>query len=485
MAPGRAGPVCLSGPPESPGVLFMPVSFSRRRFRTACAFALAGLIAARSPAPARADEAPLRLTVADAVERGLRYNLRALLGESSVAAARADELRAWSALRPSFSAGLAASRQVFNLESFGFTVPEGESPLLGPFNVFDARVRLETSLFDLSSRRSAQAAGQRVKAARFDAAAARDLVVLACGNLYLSTVADEGRIAAAEARVATAEAVSRLARDRQEQGSASALDVLRADVELSRARELRIVAVAARDKARLALARALGLDPETPFELVQPLEFRALAAVPRAKLVELAESKRGELGAARARLAAAETDLAAARAARIPRLGLAADYGDNGQETGHLLETYTFGAALRIPIWEGGRTEARIASAEATLAARKAELDDTERAVREDIYGALLDLDSASNRVAVVRESRELAARELEVARDRFGVGLASTLDVVAAQEALARADESWLETLFLHNMAKAGLAHALGVAEESFAAILDGRLELDGTGTD
>jgi outer membrane protein TolC len=462
----------------------MSVPRTRRRPGIARVFALALLALAGRPSAAGADEAPLRLTIADAVERGLQHNLRALLGESGVAAARAEELRAWSALRPSFSAGLTASRQVFNLESFGFTVPEGESPLLGPFNVFDARIRLESALFDLSSRRSAQAAGERVRAAELDAAAARDLVVLACGNLYLSTVADEGRIAAAEARVATAEAVSRLARDRQEQGSASALDVLRADVELSRARELRIVAVAERDKARLALARALGLDPETAIELVQPLEFRALPDVPRARLLELAESKRGDLGAARARLAAAETELAAAKAARIPRLGLAADYGDNGQQTGHLLETWTFGAALRIPIWEGGRTGARIAAAEAEVAARRAELDDAGRAVREELVGALLDLEAASNRVAVVRESRALAARELEVARDRFGVGLASTLDVVAAQEALATADESWLETLFLHNMAKAGLAHALGVAEESFTAILDGRLEVDGTGT-
>jgi outer membrane protein TolC len=439
------------------------------------------------PPPAASAAAPattpmLRLTVEDVVSRGLEHNLGALLSASQVAAARAAELRALSDLRPHFEATVGGGRQKINLESYGLSPPPGESPLVGPFDVVDERLKATYTVFDLAAGRTARAARERGAAARLDAAAARDLVVLACGNLYLSVLAEQGRLTAADARVATAEAVAALARNREQQGSASALDTLRADVERQRARERRILAGAEEQKARLALARAIGLPSGTAFELADALTYKPLNELPFARMLAIAESTRGDVGAARARLTAAESDLAAAKAGVWPVLGVAADIGLNGPPGG-LETTYSTTVGVRIPLWEGGRTAAKVAAAAAAVDARRAELADLERAAEQDLRGALLDLGAAGSRVEVVGEGRVLAARELEVARDRFTVGLASTLDVVAAQESVAAAEESWLDAIYQHSVGKAKLARALGIAEEAFTAILNGTLEVAADG--
>lgn len=444
---------------------------------------LALILALAAPAWAAVEEPPLALTIDDAIARGLAHNLRALLGEAGAAAARAAELEAVARLRPSFGIDAGGSRQKINLAAFGLAPADGSSPLVGPFDVVDLRLKAAMPLWDAALRRAASAARSRRAAGELDAAEARDLVVLACGNLYLSALAEEGRIEAAAARRSTAEALALLAHDRKAQGAASALDELRAEVELAAAQERQLTAAGEAEKARLALARAIGLAPEIRFTLVDRLAFQPLPELKLEDLVARARDRRADLAAARARVVAAQADLAAARAGRLPALVATADLGEIGPSSSSLDKTYSAGVALRVPIWSGGATAARVAEAEAALAARRAEVEDLERGVDQDVRAALLDLATAGGRVELDRRARELAGRELEVARDRFAVGFASTLDVVAAQEAVASSDEAWLDALYQHNAAKARLARALGIAEEAFAAILQGKLEpSDGT---
>jgi outer membrane protein TolC len=69
-----------------------------------------------------------------------------------------------------------------------------------------------------------------------------------------------------------------------------------------------------------------------------------------------------------------------------------------------------------------------------------------------------------------------LAHKELDQAQDRFESGVANNLEVVQAQEAVALADESLISGLYSLNVAKASLAHAMGVAEPSIKAFLGGK---------
>jgi outer membrane protein TolC len=81
---------------------------------------------------------------------------------------------------------------------------------------------------------------------------------------------------------------------------------------------------------------------------------------------------------------------------------------------------------------------------------------------------AFLNLTSSSDLVAVTESNIRLATRTLEQAHDRLSAGVAGSLDVVQAQEAVAAANQSYIASLYAYNLAKISLAQAIGIAERS-----------------
>jgi len=100
-------------------------------------------------APAAAT--PLALTLEDAIGRGLRQNLGLFLGEQGTRSAQAARLNARSGLLPNVSAGVSDIGQQINLQAFGFPSFPGIAPIIGPFNVFDARVSVSQAVVNLTS----------------------------------------------------------------------------------------------------------------------------------------------------------------------------------------------------------------------------------------------------------------------------------------------------------------------------------------------
>ena len=105
----------------------------------------------RQPQPPPSSTADaLALTLDDAIARGLKNNLAALRADAAIGAAAGRRWQALSALLPTASVDGSAVRQVINLAAFGFTAP-GFPEIIGPFNVFDGRIRLSQSVVDLSA----------------------------------------------------------------------------------------------------------------------------------------------------------------------------------------------------------------------------------------------------------------------------------------------------------------------------------------------
>ena len=69
----------------------------------------------------------------------------------------------------------------------------------------------------------------------------------------------------------------------------------------------------------------------------------------------------------------------------------------------------------------------------------------------------------------------DLAKEQDLQARDRFTAGVANNLEVVQAQEALARAIDSYISSLYSYNVAKVFLARAVGETEKNVGAWLLG----------
>jgi outer membrane protein TolC len=129
---------------------------------------------------------PVRLTLQDAIARGLQHNLAAVLADAGLRGARGARLEALAGVLPSLSAGLSASRQIISLEEFGFPVAPGESPLIGPFEVVRGQLDL-TETIGWGAIEHARAGGDRLSAARESQRDVRELVVTAVARSSVSS----------------------------------------------------------------------------------------------------------------------------------------------------------------------------------------------------------------------------------------------------------------------------------------------------------
>jgi outer membrane protein TolC len=122
---------------------------------------------------------------------------------------------------------------------------------------------------------------------------------------------------------------------------------------------------------------------------------------------------------------------------------------------------------LNVPVFQGGKTHADVLQAEATLRQARQRLEDLRAQIDNDVRNALLDLNAAADQVEVARSSVDLAEQTLSQAQDRFTAGVADNLEVVQAQQSVASAHETYISSLYAHNLAKVELARSLGNAEQ------------------
>lgn len=415
---------------------------------------------------------PLSLSLKSTVERALQFNLGLLLQEASSDLAQGARWRALSDLLPRVSGSLSARRQVINLEAFGFPAPD---PIVGPFNTVDARIGLSQPVVDLRAMFDAKSAGATARAAAAGVKSARELVVLVAVNLYLESVTAASRIDVVKAQQETADQLAAQARDLKTAGLVAGLDVVRADVEVQRLKQRRVAADNAYAKALLHLGRAIGLPPGQTVTLTDPIPYAPLAEVSLEQALKDAYAQRPDYVAGRERLAAAESAHRAATAELLPSLRVDADYGTIGQEWGTAHPTYAVAATVRVPVFEGGRAQARRIETNAVIRQRRAELDDLRGRIDVEVREAMLDVTAAAQELTAADATVALATQALTQARDRFAAGVAGNLEVTQAQESLAAASDARLDVLYRHNLAKAALARAVGTAEQAVAAFLGG----------
>lgn len=419
--------------------------------------------------------APIPLTVTQVIFRALDHNLGVLLAEQNTAAARGDRWTALSHLLPDVSASVSESRRKTNLEAFGFPLSPTFPRVVGPFNVFDARIFATQPVFDLSAIREASAASHRVAAAELNYRSARDLVVLVSANLYLQALATDARARAAQAQFESSQAIHQQAVNLRDNGIIAGLDVVRAEVRMSTDHQRATAASNDAEKARLQLARVIGLPVGQPFTLVNDIPSVPDPTLTLQEGLDQAYRQRGDYLAALERLKAAEAMRAAAVAGHLPTVRVTADYGAIGLTAGSALPTFNVTGAVDIPIFDAGRQQARLAEADVELKRQRAQVEDLKAEIYYDVRNAFLDLQTSQELMQTATRGRELAAQQLEQSRDRFAAGVANNIEVVQAQEAVALATDQYISAIYGFNIAKAMLAQSVGTAEDAVRQYLGG----------
>src|SRR6266478_3423129 len=449
-----------------------------------CAFVILPIVAsgaraaqAQSPflgsVPAgQATGTTLELSLKDALERALKYNLGVIESSQNNRAAQAARLRSLNALLPNFSARLDGALEQINLRAAGvkFNIPGVHVPtVVGPFVVADARAYLSQQVFNWSDIKNWKSASEFEKASQYTYKRDRDLVVLTAGNAYLLVISDIATTDSIRARVETAQTLYRNDIDQNRQGVIARIDVLRAQVELQTEQQRLISAENQLSIDKLTLGRIIGLPSGQEFRLADSVPYAPLTEMSLDDSLKQARLTRADYLSAEAQVRAAELARRAAAAENYPSLSTDANYGDIGSPNfGTSHGTFSIAVGLNIPVFQGSRVRADKLQADSALEQRKAELADLGARIDDEVRIAFFNFQSSSELVTVANSNINLATETLTQAQDRFRAGVADNLEVVQAQESLASANQSYIASLYSFNVSKLSLALALGVAEQS-----------------
>jgi len=450
------------------------------------------------------DRGPLQLTLKRAVELALspEGNTYIQLSDESLRQAKSRSTEARSALLPDIEAQAAETTAMRSLAALGLdlaasdtllgaarnpppctasplicgVLSTAEAPLLndiadriprvvGPFNSVDLRARVTWDALDVSSIRRYQASRAAVRAAAGDRGNTDDSISAAVAKAYLAGLRADADLEAYQANVALAEAVLKQSENQKSAGTGTGIEVTRAKVQLSNEKQHLLAVQNGRTKAYLQLLRVMGLSLATELELTDKLSYEPTEAVSVEQAQAAALKNRPDIKAQADHETAARLSAEAVKFERLPSLVAYADYGTTGTngDIVSLLPTRDYGVALRVPIFDGGRRDARRAESASQFRQERVRTNDLREQIELDIRTAIDSLHSAEEQLKVAEEGLTLSDSELTQARRRYEAGFATNIEVTDAQTRLERARDNRIDALYSYNVARIDLGRAMG----------------------
>ena len=416
----------------------------------------------------------LRLTLQDAINMALRYNLGAIESGENVQITRGQRLIALSNLSPQVSAGVSENVGQTSLATFGFKLP-GVPTVIGPYSYSTVDASLSQTLFSFESIQRFRAARTAEQAAQLSYQDILDIVTLTVGNAYLQAIEAGSRIEAQQAQVRNAQALYEQALAEYQTGTSPRIDATRTEVQLHTEEYNLSVARNNFAIAKLTLARVIGLPLGQVFDIADQLPYSDINPPTVEEALTTAYSSRSDFRAALDSEKAAAQALSAYKGERYPVVAVNGTYGDVGTTFGHSNGNFSVQAGVRIPIFTGGRIKGDVTQAEAELRQRKAEAENTRGQVDYDVRTAFLNLNADKEQVDVAQKNVALANENLARSKDRFTSGVTDSVEVVQSEQSLASANDQYITSVYNHNLAKLMLARALGVARTSYKLYIGG----------
>ena len=416
----------------------------------------------------------LQLSLKQAVEMALapEGSTRVKLAEEAMKQAEARRLEARAALLPDLEGYLQDQNETNNLKAIGFHFPSSPIPgfsiptFVGPFNVLDVRATVNQNVFDFSSIRRYQASKVAVEAVKADNEGTRDQVTDQVARAYLTGLRAEASLETAKANVELSEALLKLAQSQKAAGTGTGIEITRAEVQLANDNQRMLVAQNDVERAHLQLLKVIGLRLDNRLELMGKLEYVPVQNVDSTQALVTARERRAELKAQGQREETAKLSYSATKLERLPTLGAFANYGDLGSSIMNATPTRTYGVTLRVPIFDGGRRDARRVESASAYREEKIRTADLRDQIELDVRLALESLRSADAQVKAAEDGLMLAQNELAQAQRRYKAGVTNSIEVTDAQTRLDRARDNRISALYNYNVARIDLGTATGTIQ-------------------
>jgi len=419
----------------------------------------------------------MRLTLEQSVNLAIKQNTTAKIAEIVSKEAVEQKNISRAELLPQANLSVGEQWQRLNLAAeFGGGAFPGLPPgsvfpgHIGPFALFSAGVGFNGQIFDLTLFRRYQASRSSADASRFDAQSSREQVVLLVVSQYIGTLRATADVQASQSRVDLAQALYDQAADLQKQGVGTGIDTLRANVELQNEKQRLIEAQAQRETNIFGLSRLLNLDPRQQVDLADSLSFFETPQPEIEESIEQGLATRPEWKSLEEQMKSANYEKKASSESRLPSAHFNGNYTQLGTSPTAVIPTYSYAGTVSMPIFTGGRIHAEIARANLEIQRIEQQQQDLRNQIALEVKTALINLGSARNEVAVANSGVQLSKEEVDQARDRFRAGVANNIEVIQAQDSLARANDNQIAALYRFNQARADLARSIGQMEKIYA---------------
>jgi outer membrane protein len=416
------------------------------------------------------DAPPIKLTLRDAIGLALKQNPLVILANLEVAQSQQDRAIARSGLLPQVNAKASEAVNRVNLEaSIGFRFP-GFAQHVGPYWVNQSGVSFNAPVFDLTLWRRYRASQLGVDSFRAQETGVREESVLLVVSQYLGSQRAAADVQAAQSRVDLAQALYNQAADLQKNGVGTGIDTLRSNVQLQNEKQRLIVARTQEETSLYGLARLLNLDAQKKIELADRVSFFDTPEFSADQTLDRAYSSRPELRQILSQEQRAALDLKSAGDARLPKVSATGFWSEQGVTGSSAIPAYQYQFSLEVPLFTGGRIEAERAKADLAIRQLRQQEREARNRIALEVKTALAQIESARSEVDVAKLGVQLAQQEVEQARDRFQAGVANNIEIITAQDELARANDNQISALYRYNQSRADLARSVGQMEALYA---------------
>jgi outer membrane protein TolC len=324
-------------------------------------------------------------------------------------------------------------------------------------------VRATQLLYDFGKTSSSiDAAKYGLKAREIETVRAKNRSALEFIIAYYDLLEAEKLLQVATEEVKQYEAHKKDAEVRYSGGVVTKNEVLQADVTLADSRQRFLIADNLRS-LRESRINSLLLRP-----LNEPVQLEEITKSPSAGITlesawTAAEAESPEIGEIDAGIRSKEESIKATRAEYMPSFYLSGGY--EYMENQYLVNQNNWSviAGVNINLFSGGASSAKVHMGKNELTSLRITRDKIVDAVRLDVKGAFLELQSSTQRIEVTKTAVAQAEENLRLQRLRYQEGVGTAIEVLDAVTLLSATQSNTWKAFYGFERAEAGLLYSMG----------------------
>jgi len=406
------------------------------------------------------NEMSIHLSLKDALASVDTINFKVLMANARLEQAIARIAQAQSDLLPHLDGVASGGRQTVDMRSEGIQFP-GLGPHLGPYNTFDARLRVTVALFDPSAFERFQAAKKGEDLSQAELEKTREDILALVATLFVDAQRKQQTVDLLQTLLERDQMAYDLSQDNLTQGTGTLLDSNKLESDLDQTKFLLEQAKLQAEDARLDLAAALQLPTDVPFDYFDDKPF--LKNLEKNADINFNNATNADMALASSQLDARMADQKSAYADFLPKVAGSADYGRSGESPDHGSNTYFVGLQASLPLWDGGQQQAKLKEVKGEIKEAQENLLDVSQQTLVTIAKARSAIVEADDLRIAKTQERLTAERSLRIAFHAQEIGSGSVFEVMLAKSALALAEDEYNEAQATWEMAHIDLLHAQG----------------------